>query len=70
MSFFIKTIVNEPLEVNNYLAISEQTKTAILFDVGANLEGIAQVLEENGATLKAIFYTHGHFDHIIGGTML
>ena len=63
----IKTFIEPPIENNNYLIIDENSKEAALIDCsGYVLENIKPVLEENGALLKYILLTHGHFDHITG----
>lgn len=51
------------LQVNCYI-IQTQLNGAIVIDAGANAQGILSFVEKNGLTLKAIMYTHGHFDHV------
>lgn len=45
----------------------EQTKDAAVIDPGGDLDKIARAVAEEGVTLKKIFLTHGHLDHV-GGT--
>lgn len=61
-----KTFVEPPLENNNYLLIDEKSKDAVLVDCSHYDLKIKSFLDENGATLKYIILTHGHFDHIMG----
>ena len=62
----IKTFIEPPIDNNNYLLIDEKTKDAALVDCSAVDDSILEELDDNGATLKYIFLTHGHFDHIAG----
>ncbi|MBR6308076.1 MAG: MBL fold metallo-hydrolase [Lachnospiraceae bacterium] len=51
---------------NCYFVYREDVKDAIVFDPGDNGEALYDKLKDNGITVKAIFLTHGHFDHIYG----
>ena len=62
----IKTFIEPPIDNNNYLLIDEQSKEAALVDCSAVDDNIKKALDENGAKLKYILLTHGHFDHIAG----
>ena len=62
----IKTYIEQPIENNNYLIIDEESKEAALIDCSAIDDAIELELKKNGATLKYILLTHGHFDHISG----
>lgn len=62
----IKTFIEPPIDNNNYLIIDEETKEAALIDCSADDEQIDLELTKQGATLKYILLTHGHFDHIAG----
>lgn len=62
----IKTFIEPPIDNNNYLLIDEQSKEAALVDCSAVDDDIKNALDENGAKLKYILLTHGHFDHIAG----
>ena len=50
-------------ETNCYLVVSSQNN-AVLIDAPDDAEYILSEIENNGFTLKKIFLTHGHFDHI------
>ena len=51
---------------NCYFTYRDDLKEAIVFDPGDNGEFLYDKLKENGISVKAIFLTHGHFDHIYG----
>lgn len=58
----IKTAVVGKMENNTYLVISEKNN-AVLIDPSMDFEKINKMLEESGANLKYIMFTHGHYDH-------
>lgn len=62
----IKTFIKPPIENNNYLIIDESSKEAALVDCSSMDDDILLELKKNGATLKYVLLTHGHFDHISG----
>ena len=62
----IKTFVEPPIDNNNYLIIDEEAKDAALIDCSSIDDRIDEELEKQGANLKYILLTHGHFDHIAG----
>ena len=62
----IKTFIEPPIDNNNYLLIDDIAKEAVLVDCSAVDDDIKKALDENGAQLKYILLTHGHFDHIAG----
>lgn len=62
----VKTFIEPPIENNNYLIIDEDTKEAVLIDCSSEDDEIQAELEKQGAKLKYILLTHGHFDHIAG----
>ncbi len=53
------------LVTNCYMLADEETKNAVLFDAPDNAEKILSYAEKNGLTIKKIFLTHGHFDHML-----
>lgn len=62
----IKRFVVGPLQSNSYILWNEE-KEALLFDIGTfDFDNILNFLDENTLTLKALFLTHGHIDHIAG----
>ena len=62
----IKTFIEPPIENNNYLVIDEISKEAALIDCSSYDENVFIELKKQGATLKYVLLTHGHFDHIGG----
>lgn len=53
-----------PCITNVYLLISEKNN-AVLIDPADDADQIIQWIKESGATLKYIFITHGHADHVL-----
>ena len=51
---------------NSYLVVDETTRHAVLIDPGAESDRLIAMVRESGATLDAIWLTHGHLDHIGG----
>ncbi len=62
----VKTFIEPPIDNNNYLIIDEDTKEAALIDCSYEDDEIQAELQKQGAKLKYILLTHGHFDHIAG----
>ena len=62
----IKTFNTGILQVNTYLIIDEDSKEAIIIDLGGDFEILSEEIKKNNAKLKFILNTHGHFDHIMG----
>ncbi len=62
----LKIFREPPIDNNNYLLIDEASKEAALIDCSAVDSGVKEELEKNGAKLKYILLTHGHFDHVAG----
>jgi glyoxylase-like metal-dependent hydrolase (beta-lactamase superfamily II) len=55
-----------PFQENSYLVVDEATNRAVLVDPGAEPERLVAMVRASGATLEAIWLTHGHIDHIGG----
>ena len=55
-----------PLEVNTYILMDEESKEAVLIDVGGEFEDIKKSLDDKGYKINFILNTHGHFDHVLG----
>ncbi len=53
-------------EVNTFLIGCEETREALLVDLGAWDPAIETCLAEHGLQLAAIFITHDHYDHTGG----
>ena len=56
-------------ETNSYIVASEENN-CVLIDAPADPDYILGEIESHGLTLKKIFLTHGHFDHIWGANEL
>jgi len=66
MSVIIKKMILGPVETNCYIFHKEDSSEAFVFDPGDRGDRVYEFLAEQGLTLKAVFLTHGHFDHIMG----
>jgi glyoxylase-like metal-dependent hydrolase (beta-lactamase superfamily II) len=55
----------EDMTVNSYLVRDEATKEAAAFDTGADASPMLEFLRKHGLTLKYLFLTHTHGDHIL-----
>ncbi len=53
------------LATNSYVLYDEKSSVAALFDAPAEADVILGFLNEKGLSLKYIFLTHAHFDHIL-----
>lgn len=62
----VKTYHTGPLGVNTYVLTDENSKEAIIFDVGGNFKEIKDDTEKRGYKILYVLNTHGHFDHIAG----
>lgn len=60
----IKTVVVGPVMTNCYLIGNPETKELLIFDPGADADGIKEAITATGMNPVAIFLTHGHFDHV------
>ena len=52
------------MTVNSYLVWDPASKEAALFDTGTDASGALGVVSDLGLTLKALYLTHTHIDHI------
>lgn len=62
----IEKFVLGSLGTNSYLIINEETKEVIIVDPATCPEYVVSHVKSNGYIPKAIFLTHGHFDHVMG----
>jgi glyoxylase-like metal-dependent hydrolase (beta-lactamase superfamily II) len=58
------TTTAEGLTVHCYLVWDEVTREAALFDTGWEAAPIFQLIDDNGLTLRHLFLTHTHEDHV------
>ncbi len=54
----------EDMTVNSYLIWDPRAKVAAAFDTGATSEAMLDIIKAEGLTLRYIFITHTHDDHI------
>lgn len=62
----IRGITVGQLEENCWLIVDEVSKDAVLVDPGDEADRLLAAVDAEGATLKAIWLTHAHFDHVGG----
>lgn len=58
------TTAGDGLTVNSYLVWDEVNRDAALFDTGLDAAPILKCIEENHLTLRHVFITHSHWDHV------
>jgi hydroxyacylglutathione hydrolase len=66
MQSVVQCEVTGPGETNSYLLYDIESGEAALFDVGGPVEVLASVIDKNSLSLKYIFNTHAHVDHVWG----
>ena len=62
----LKTFPLGMINTNSYLLIDEESKDAIIIDLGGDSQVIEDEITNHKAKLKYILNTHGHFDHVLG----
>ncbi len=60
----IKALVLGSVQNNCYIVRSRESQEVLVIDPGDELYKIENYLKDNDLECKAIFLTHGHFDHI------
>jgi len=58
------TTAGEGLTVNGYLIWDATTREAALFDTGIDAQPVLDVIAAEKLTLRHVFITHSHWDHI------
>lgn len=58
------TTAGDGMTVNCYLVWDEVTRDAAVFDTGMDAAPVLSCLAENQLTLRHIFITHSHWDHV------
>jgi hydroxyacylglutathione hydrolase len=66
MSLQIKTYILGPLQNNTFLVIDKPSGNSVIIDPAIGSQVIIDDLKKNQLTLKQIWITHAHFDHIGG----
>ena len=64
MALVVRWCVTGPFRENSYLLVDDATREAVLVDPGDDADDIAALVERERATVKAIYATHGHLDHV------
>lgn len=59
----IKTLPVGQMETNCYIVTNENTLECVVIDPGDESNTILDYIEDNKLRCRAIFLTHGHFDH-------
>ena len=62
----IERFVLGPIETNCYVVVNEDTKECFAVDMAYCPQEYVDHIREQGYQMKALFLTHGHFDHIMG----
>ena len=62
----VRHAVVGPFAENTYLVADSETGDALLVDPGGELERVLGLREPGGFTVRRIFATHGHIDHVAG----
>ncbi len=62
----VRTAVVGPFAENSFLAGCDETGEALFIDPGGDLPRLLALREPGGFSVKRIFLTHGHIDHVAG----
>jgi glyoxylase-like metal-dependent hydrolase (beta-lactamase superfamily II) len=62
----VRTLTVGPFQENCYLLGDAATREAVLVDPGDEPERLIDAVETEGWTLRALWITHGHIDHVGG----
>jgi len=60
----VETIRVGPFQENTYLVVCTGARECVLVDPGAEPDRLLHAVRQSGATLRAIWVTHPHVDHI------
>ena len=60
----VQTMVLGEIKTNTYVAYDETSNECVIIDPAAEPNRIIAFINEHHLSVKAIFVTHGHFDHI------
>lgn len=66
----VHTLTVGMLETNCYILFDSDEKVAACIDPGGNAKAVLDFLKEQGLTLKDIYITHSHFDHMLAAAPL
>lgn len=68
MSLSICTVVLGQVNTNCYFIWNTETKEGIVIDPADDAEYIIQMVQKEQVTLKGIYLTHAHFDHMLAAS--
>ena len=68
MSLNIRTLVLGQVSTNCYLVWNTETKEGIVIDPADNADYIVQIVQKEQVTLKGVYLTHAHFDHMLAAS--
>ena len=63
---FVRALTVGPFQENCYLLADDSTRDAVLIDPGDEAERLIGAVEQDAWTLRALWITHGHIDHVGG----
>ena len=67
MELRVRRVIADPLFYSNCFIVScPDTAEGIVIDPGNRNEAVAEAAAEDGVTVVAVVYTHGHIDHVGG----
>ena len=61
-----KNFVVGPVNCNCYIIADENKKEGFIVDIGGRGDFVFSKIEKMDISIKYIFCTHGHFDHVAG----
>lgn len=67
MTIEVLTRVGSLMGANCYAVVDSETKKCLIIDPGADVCEAFREFKSLGFDPKAILFTHGHFDHAVGG---
>jgi glyoxylase-like metal-dependent hydrolase (beta-lactamase superfamily II) len=62
----VRAITVGPFQENCYLLVDEASRDAVLVDPGDEPERLIEAVEREKVTLRAVWITHAHLDHVGG----
>ena len=62
----VESIVLGSIGTNCYIVTNEETKECFAVDMAECPQEYVNYIKNNGLEMKALFLTHGHFDHVLG----
>lgn len=62
----VQLFVENIIQTNCWVLIDEESKEAVIIDLGGGYKNIKEYIDSQNANLKFVLCTHGHFDHVIG----